>query len=122
LNGDKNSRPNSYKPVKRPNYAFSAFGGLKVRHKPAILHNIFFFVLAVSVYLSVIPLFSNHIDADRQHQLETISQVVAADRPIGSNPETSELHLFNLNDQEALRQARISLLRCRHPPQARTDS
>lgn len=56
------SRRNSYKPPKPPNYAFRKFGGLKVRHKLALLHNVFFFVLAVSVYLSVIPLFSSHID------------------------------------------------------------
>jgi signal transduction histidine kinase len=35
---------------------------MKVRHKLALLHNVFFFVLAVSVYLSVIPLFSSHLD------------------------------------------------------------
>lgn len=55
------SRRNSYKPPKPPNYAFRKFGGLKVRHKLALLHNVFFFVLAVSVYLSVIPLFSTNI-------------------------------------------------------------
>ena len=53
------SRRNSYRTPKPPNYAFRKFGGLKVRHKLALLHNVFFFVLAVSVYLSVIPLFSN---------------------------------------------------------------
>ena len=56
------SRRNTYKPPKPPNYAFRKFGGLKVRHKLALLHNVFFFVLAVSVYLSVIPLFSSNID------------------------------------------------------------
>ena len=55
------SRRNHYRPLKPPNYAFRKFGGLKVRHKLALLHNIFFFVLAVSVYLSVIPLFSSNI-------------------------------------------------------------
>jgi signal transduction histidine kinase len=56
------SSRNSHKPPKPPNYAFRKFGGLKVRHKLALLHNVFFFVLAVSVYLSVIPLFSSRID------------------------------------------------------------
>ena len=62
MNLARSSRPNRSKPVKPPNYAFRVFGGLKVRHKLALLHNVFFFVLAVSVYLSVIPLFSSHLD------------------------------------------------------------
>jgi len=62
LNLAGSSRRNTYKPPKPPNYAFRKFGGLKVRHKLALLHNVFFFVLAVSVYLSVIPLFSSNID------------------------------------------------------------
>lgn len=55
------SRRINNRPPKPPNYAFRKFGGLKVRHKLALLHNVFFFVLAVSVYLSVIPLFSTNI-------------------------------------------------------------
>jgi signal transduction histidine kinase len=63
LSADKSSRLSSNKPVKPLNLAFRVFGGLKVRQKLALLHNVFFFVLAVSVYLSVIPLFSSHIEA-----------------------------------------------------------
>ncbi|HEY3937107.1 MAG TPA: HAMP domain-containing sensor histidine kinase [Bryobacteraceae bacterium] len=63
MSADKSSRLSSSKPVKPPNVAFRVFGGLKVRQKLALLHNFFFFVLAVSVYLSVIPLFSRHIEA-----------------------------------------------------------
>ena len=57
LNLAGSSRRINNRPPKPPNYAFRKFGGLKVRHKLALLHNVFFFVLAVSVYLSVIPLF-----------------------------------------------------------------
>jgi signal transduction histidine kinase len=52
----RNWRNNDCKP---PSAILRLFGGLKVRQKLAILHNIFFFVLAASVYLSVIPLFSH---------------------------------------------------------------
>ncbi|HMF77806.1 MAG TPA: HAMP domain-containing sensor histidine kinase [Bryobacteraceae bacterium] len=82
MSPDKNSRPNSFKPVKHPNYAIRAFGGLKVRHKLAVLHNIFFFVLAASVYLSVIPSFSSRLDGARQRELKMISQIFAAELPL----------------------------------------
>ncbi|MFL6414357.1 MAG: sensor histidine kinase [Bryobacteraceae bacterium] len=48
-----------------------AFDGLQVRPKLIILHNVFFAVLAVSVYFSSIPLLSNQLGAtrDREHRL-----------------------------------------------------
>ncbi len=54
---ERNLRLSNSKLAKPPNLLFRAFGGLKVRQKLATLHNIFFFVLATSVYLSLIPLF-----------------------------------------------------------------
>ena len=42
----------------------------------------FFFVLAVSVYLSVIPVFSKHIAAARQRELKMIAQIFAAELPL----------------------------------------
>ena len=52
MSGDKNSRLNRHKaPVNPPNFAFRTFGKLQVRHKLAFLHNFFFLMLAVSVYL-----------------------------------------------------------------------
>jgi signal transduction histidine kinase len=90
LSAGTNSRPNSFKPIKAPNYAIRAFGGLKVRHKLAVLHNIFFFVLTVSVYLSVIPSFSSHIEAARQRELKMISQIFAAELPLNSLQDSPE--------------------------------
>jgi signal transduction histidine kinase len=91
LSGDKNSRLNTHKaPVNPPNFAFRTFGRLKVRHKLAFLHNFFFLTLAVSVYLSVIPLFSSHIEAAKQRELKEISQIFAAGLPMGQRPETEE--------------------------------
>lgn len=50
-----NLRRSKSKPAKPPRLLARAFGGLKVRQKLAILHNIFFLVLAVSVYVALIP-------------------------------------------------------------------
>jgi len=91
LSGDKNSRLSTYKaPVNPPNFAFRTFGKLRVRHKLAFLHNFFFLMLAVSVYLSVIPVFSSHIAAAKQRELQEISQIFAAGLPMGQRPETQE--------------------------------
>jgi signal transduction histidine kinase len=81
LSGGKSSRRNSSKPAKPPNFLVRDFGRLKVRPKLVLLHNFFFIVLAVSVYLSVIPVFSNHIDVARQRELHMLSQLFAADMP-----------------------------------------
>jgi signal transduction histidine kinase len=62
---------------------FRAFGGLKVRQKLAILHNIFFFVLAVSVYLSLIPLFAKHLEAAKEREFRMVSQVFESDGSLG---------------------------------------
>ena len=70
------------KPLKPPTLVFRLFGALNVRRKLVILHNIFFIVLATSVYLSVIPLFSNQIAAMKQRELQMISQMMAAQLPL----------------------------------------
>jgi signal transduction histidine kinase len=54
----KNSRLSSYRAAKPPSPVFRPFSGWKVRKKLALLHNLFFIVLSVAVYLSVIPIFS----------------------------------------------------------------
>ncbi|HEX4749765.1 MAG TPA: ATP-binding protein [Bryobacteraceae bacterium] len=66
-----------------PTHVFRAFGGLKVRQKLAILHNVFFFVLAVSVYLSLIPLFATHLDAAKEREFRMVSQVFESDGSLG---------------------------------------
>lgn len=90
---DKNSRLSTYRtPTKPPNFALRKFGGLRVRYKLALLHNFFFFILAVSVYLSVIPLFSSHIEAARQRELKMISQIFGAELPLSLTPESRDLN------------------------------
>jgi signal transduction histidine kinase len=79
------------KPLKPPTLVFRVFGGLNVRRKLAILHNIFFIVLATSVYLSVIPLFSRQIEAMKQRELQMISQMMAAELPVSARQQPQEV-------------------------------
>jgi signal transduction histidine kinase len=64
-----------------------AFGGLKVRPKLVLLHNLFFAVLTVSVYFAVIPVFSEHIDNARDRELFMAKQIFGAKLPV-DNPVT----------------------------------
>jgi len=103
LSGDRNSRLNTHKaPVNPPNLAIRTFGKLKVRQKLAFLHNFFFLMLAVSVYLSVIPLFSSHIEKAKQRELMEISQIFAAGLPMSQPvPETHEFGAYEYQQGSA---------------------
>ncbi len=101
MSADKNSRPSSFRAVRQPNYAVRAFGGLKVRHKLAVLHNIFFFVLAASVYLSVIPSFAAHLNAARLGELRMISQIFEAELPLNSMQDLQEPGSYHFQEGSA---------------------
>jgi signal transduction histidine kinase len=83
------------RPLKPPTLLFRLFGGLNVRRKLAILHNIFFIVLATSVYLSVIPLFSRQIEAMKQRELQMISQMMAAELPVNARAQRQEVAIVD---------------------------
>jgi signal transduction histidine kinase len=68
LNAATNSHLSSPKRDGRRSAPLRAFDGLKVRPKLIILHNVFFAVLAVSVYFSSIPLLSNQLEATRDRE------------------------------------------------------
>ncbi len=74
----KNSRLGNYKTAKPPNVLIRSFGGLRVRYKLAILHNIFFCVLAISVYLSLIPLLAGHLEATREREFRMYAQMFSS--------------------------------------------
>jgi signal transduction histidine kinase len=78
LSVGKNSRLGNCRAAKPPNVLIRSFGGLRVRHKLAILHNIFFGVLAVSVYLSLIPLLSGHLEATREREFRMYAQMFSS--------------------------------------------
>jgi signal transduction histidine kinase len=100
LRGEKSWPLNSSTAAKPPKAIIRNFGGLRVRYKLVVLHNLFFFVLAVSVYLSVIPVFSEHIAAARQRELHMISQIFAAELPMTngqySDEKSGQLALYDL--------------------------
>jgi signal transduction histidine kinase len=102
LSADRNSRLSGHKsPVHPPNFAFRTFGKLKVRQKLAFLHNFFFLVLAMSVYLSVIPLFSSHIEAAKQRELREISQIFSAGLPMSNGREAHEFGAYEYRQGSA---------------------
>lgn len=96
MTGEKNSLSNRLELAHPPRWFTRHFGRLKVRYKLMVLHNLFFFVLAVAVYLSVIPVFSEHIAAARQRELHMISQIFSAELPLQDKEESSELSVYNL--------------------------
>ena len=70
------------------------FGDLRVRPKLAVLHNVFFLVLSVSVYLSVIPVFSKNIADAQARELHMVSQIFGADLRL----EPSGLNIYNYRE------------------------
>ncbi|MBV8898250.1 MAG: hypothetical protein JO051_17170, partial [Acidobacteriaceae bacterium] len=88
-------------PAKPPNYVFRAFGGLKVRQKLALLHNMFFFVLAISVYLSLIPLFADHLEAAKVREFRMVSQVFASELPQTGNGSLGDLSVYGFREGSA---------------------
>jgi signal transduction histidine kinase len=101
LSAGKSSQRNNARPAKPPNFLVRDFGRLKVRPKLAVLHNFFFIVLAASVYLSVIPVFSDHIEAARQRELHMLSQLFAADMPQLGSQRKAALLAYGLQQGSA---------------------
>ena len=90
-----------YRAAKPPKHLFRFFGSWKLRHKLAALHNSFFIVLTVSVYLSVIPLFSRHIEAAREREFHMVGQIFAAELPMRPKLESEELSLYDFREGSA---------------------
>lgn len=58
------------------------FGNLHIRPKLIVLHNLFFFVLSVSVYFSVIPPFERRVANAKTIEISLITEIFSADRPL----------------------------------------
>lgn len=97
----KSSRLNNYRAAKPPNSALRILSGWRVRKKLALLHNLFFIVLSVSVYLSLIPLFSQHLDAARARELNMLRQIFSADLPLHPVLASEELAPYDLREGSA---------------------
>jgi len=93
--------PLAYRAAKPPIPVLRVFSGWKVRKKLALLHNLFFIVLSVSVYLSVIPLFSQHLESARQRELLMLRQIFTAELPLRPALESKELAPYNLQEGSA---------------------
>ncbi len=101
---ERNLRRNSSKPAKPPSPFFRAFGGLKVRQKLVVLHNLFFLVLTVSVYGSLIPVFSRQIAAARERELLMVSKIFSAQlTEQESSPAESSIYHQREGTAQALR-------------------
>ncbi len=67
-----------------------SFGDLRVRPKLIVLHNVFFLVLTVLVYLSLIPLIESQIGASRTRETALVREIFAAGKALPG----PELHIF----------------------------
>jgi signal transduction histidine kinase len=74
------------------------FGDLKVRPKLVLLHNLFFLVLAISVYFSVIPVFEDKIAAARERELAMVAQIFGADLSMSKTAGHDSLELYNYRE------------------------
>ena len=63
------------------------FDNLHIRPKLIVLHNLFFFLLGVSVYFAVIPPFERRVATAKTIEISLITEILATDRPLGCKPE-----------------------------------
>ncbi len=59
--------------------AFQLFGNLRIRPKLLVLHNLFFLVLTIGVYWSVIPLFERRVASAKQREFTLLAQLFTDD-------------------------------------------
>lgn len=59
-----------------------SFGNLNVRPKFMVLHNLFFLILAASVYFSLIPLFESRIANAKARELSLLTKLFLEDQPL----------------------------------------
>jgi signal transduction histidine kinase len=74
------------------------FGDLKVRPKLVLLHNVFFIILSVSVYLSIIPTLAQKIADARHRELQMVGQIFAAEGVMTNHNEPSGLEIYNYRE------------------------
>lgn len=74
-----------------------AFGQLRVRQKLAVLHNLFFCVLAVSVYFSLIPLLAEDFAVTQQREFRMYSQLFSSGL-LNKNHPASDAETFELQE------------------------
>lgn len=79
-----------------------AFGNLNVRPKLMVLHNLFFLVLAASVYFSLIPLFENRVAGAKSREMSLLVRLFSLDGPLTELPGFATYN-FREGSAEALK-------------------
>lgn len=78
--------------------AFQLFGNLKIRPKLLVLHNLFFLVLTIGVYWSVIPLFERRVASAKQREFTLLAQLFTDD---GGLPALELMGLYRYRQGDA---------------------
>lgn len=78
--------------------AFRLFGNLRIRPKLLLLHNLFFLILAVAVYFSVIPLFEKRVASAKQREFVLLAQLFTDD---GGIPALQLMGLYSHRQGDA---------------------
>jgi signal transduction histidine kinase len=74
-----------------------SFGDLNVRPKFMVLHNLFFLILAASVYLALIPTFESRVAIAKSRELSLLTRLISEDRPL----QLPGLEAYNFNEGTA---------------------
>jgi len=78
--------------------AFRLFGNLRIRPKLLVLHNLFFLLLTVCVYWSVIPLFELRVASAKQREFTLLAQLFTDD---GGLPALQLMGLYSYSQGDA---------------------
>ena len=78
--------------------AFRLFGNLRIRPKLLVLHNLFFLVLTVGVYWSVIPLFERRVASAKQREFTLLAQLFTDD---GGLPALQLMGLYSYSQGDS---------------------
>lgn len=74
-----------------------SFGDLNVRPKFMVLHNLFFLILAASVYVTLIPPFEARVASAKSRELSLLTKLISEDRP----PMLPGLESYNYREGSA---------------------
>lgn len=86
------------KPAPRGIRRLFFFGGLRIRPKLMVLHNLFFLVVAAAVYSSVIPLFEQQVERFDRRETQRLSETFGR---LTAEDAVAALRAYNLQEGTA---------------------
>lgn len=86
---------------RQPGRIGRAFGNLKVRIKLIVLHNFLYLLLAVAIYLTVIPLLEQRVAGARARESSLVTQLFQSNSPLPNLPQFS-IYSFQEGSPETL--------------------